>query len=119
MKKIENMRKKFLILFACIAVFVVLYDKFTTMPEYEGKGKGFLGEVWVRVTIDGKEIKNIIVIKHGDTPKIAKTAINSLIPEIILNQSLEVDTVAGATYTSKGIKEAVRQAVVEAGVNFK
>lgn len=119
MKRIENIRQKFLIAFACIAVFVVLYDKVTALPEYEGKGKGFLGEVWVRVTVDGKKIKNIIVTKHEDTPGIAKTAINSLIPEIILNQSLDVDTVAGATYTSKGIKEAVREAAVKAGVNFK
>jgi urocanate reductase len=119
MKKIENMRQKILIVFACIAVLVVLYDKFTTLPEYEGKGKGFFSEVWVRVTMDGKEIKNIIVTKHGDTPEIVKIAINNLIPEIILNQSLEVDTVAGATYTSKGIKEAVREAIVKAGVNFE
>jgi uncharacterized protein with FMN-binding domain len=119
MKKIENMRQKILIVFACIAVLVVLYDKFTAFPEYEGKGQGFLGEVWVKVTMDGKEIKNIIVTKHGDTPGIAKTAINGVIPEIIMNQSLEVDTVAGATYTSKGIKEAVRGAAVKAGINFK
>lgn len=119
MKKIEKMRQKILIVFACIAVLVVLYDKFTAMPEYEGKGQGFLGEVWVKVTMDGKEIKNIIVTKHGDTPGIAKTAMDSVIPEIIMNQSLEVDNVAGATYISEGIKEAVREAVVEAGVNFK
>lgn len=119
MKKIENIRQKILIVFACIAVFVVLYDKFTTMPEYEGKGQGFFGEVWVKVTMDGKEIKNIIVTKHGDTPSIAKAAMDSVIPKIIMNQSLEVDNVAGATYISEGIKEAVRKAIIKAGVNFK
>ena len=118
MKKIEDMRQKFLIVFACIAVLVVLYYKFTTLPEYEGKGKGFAGEILVKVTMDGEEIKKIIVINHKDDPRIANAAINGVIPEIIMKQSLKVDVIAGATYTSQGIKEGVRAATEKAGINF-
>lgn len=103
----------------CLGVFVVVYHKFTTLPEYEGKGRGFAGEILVKVTMDGKEIKKIIVIKHKDDPRIANRAIDGIIPEIIMQQSLEVDSIAGATYTSQGIKEGVRTATENAGVYFE
>lgn len=119
MKKIENIRWTFLVTLMCLGVLVVVYHKFTTLPEYEGKGKGFAGEISVKVTMDGEEIKKIIVINHKDDPRIANTAINGVIPEIIMKQSLEVDSIAGATYTSQGIKEGVRAATEKAGVNFE
>lgn len=69
--------------------------------------------------MDGDRIKKIIVINHKDDPRIANTAINDVVPEIIMKQSLEVDSIAGATYTSQGIKEGVRAATEKAGVNFE
>lgn len=37
----------------------------------------------------------------------------SIIDDIIKNQSSDVDTVSGATYSSTGIKEAVRKALIK------
>jgi len=119
MKKIENVRWTMLVTLMCIGILVVVYDKFTTLPEYEGKGKGFAGEISVKVTMDGEEIKKIIVINHKDDPRIANAAIDGIIPEIIMKQSLEVDSIAGATYTSQGIKEGVRAATLKAGAHFE
>lgn len=119
MKKIENMRWSILVTLMCFGVFVVIYGELTSLPEYEGKGNGFAGEILVKVSMNDDKIKNIIVVDHDDTPEIANTAISCVIPEIIMKQSLEVDSIAGATYTSEGIKEGVRAATEKAGVNFE
>lgn len=46
-----------------------------------------------------------------DTKRIAEPAIEKLTSEIIAKQSVDVDDVAGATYTSQGFKEAVADAL--------
>lgn len=110
MRKIDMIRKVAVTSFICIGIFAGIYERVTALPEYEGRGQGFLGEVSVKITMDGKEIRNIMVTGHGDTPEIAQRAIDKIIPEIIIKQSVEVDDIGGATFTSRGIKEAVREA---------
>jgi uncharacterized protein with FMN-binding domain len=51
------------------------------------------------------------VIKMAETKRIAEPAIEKLTAEIIAKQSVEVDSVAGATYTSEGFKEAIADAL--------
>ena len=65
---------------------------------YTGTGNGRNGEIRVEVTIeeDGT-IADISVGENAETPAIAGTAISQL-PQLMLeNQTLNVDSVAGAT----------------------
>ena len=48
-----------------------------------------------------------------ETKRIAEPAIEKLTAAIIEKQSVEVDDVAGATYTSQGFKEAVKNALAK------
>lgn len=114
MRKIDMIRKVAVASFICMGIFAGVYERVTALPEYEGRGQGFLGKVSVRVAMDGVEIKSITVTGHGDTPEIAQRAIDKIIPEIIIKQSVEIDDIGGATYTSRGIKEAVREATERA-----
>lgn len=77
----------------------------------EGTGLGYKDDITVSVETEGDKIVAIKVISMKDTKRIAEPAIEKLTAEIIAKQSVEVDSVAGATYTSEGFKEAVADAL--------
>lgn len=83
---------------------------------YEGVGQGLNGEITLEITMDGDQLTSIEVIDHQESPSISDPAFDRTPQAIIDQQSLEVDTVAGATYTSLGIIEAVEDALNKAGL---
>lgn len=82
---------------------------------YEGSGKGFAGEIKVRVTVTGGKIADIEIISHSDGVSYIKKA-SAVLTSIINSQSTNVDAVSGATYSSVGIVSAVRDALSKAVV---
>lgn len=78
---------------------------------YEGTGKGNNGEIKVKVTVEGGNVVAVELVEHSETDGIYQTAEESVTAQIIKKQTTEVDTVSGATNTSKGIMEAVAQAL--------
>lgn len=83
---------------------------------YLGESKGYGGNIKVKVTIESGKIKNIEVISHSETPKYYENG-SRVIESIIKANSTDVDAVSGATLTSNGIKNAVRDALSKAGLN--
>lgn len=82
---------------------------------YYGSGTGFGGPLKVMVEISGGKIASIQIVENSDgSDYISKAA--SLIDSIITTQSTNVDTVSGATYSSVGIIQAVRDALSQAAV---
>lgn len=82
---------------------------------YTGTGTGFKGGTTkISVTISGGKIASINTISHGDTPKFYQRVKDVIPNKIISAQSTSVDTVSGATYSSKGIIEAVKNALSQA-----
>lgn len=82
---------------------------------YYGSGTGFGGPLKVMVEISGGKIASIQIVENSDgSDYISKAA--SLIDSIIATQSTNVDTVSGATYSSVGIIQAVRDALSQAAV---
>lgn len=75
----------------------------------EGSAAGFKDDIKVFVEVNGGKIVSIQA-EHKDTKRIAGPAIEKLTKAILEKQSSNVDDVAGATYTSKGFKEAVAKA---------
>lgn len=86
-----------------------------TAGEYTATGAGLNGPIEVTVTFEADKIADIKIGAHSETPGISDPAFNTVPAAIIENQSLAIDVVAGATFTSKGILEAVEAAVVMAG----
>lgn len=82
--------------------------------EYLGEGRGIGGAVKVKVTMDGDKISSIEVVSHDETEIISDKAISDLPVSIVEKQSTEVDTISGATVTSKAIIEAVNDALEQA-----
>ena len=82
---------------------------------YTGSGTGFKGRTTkVSVTVANGKVTNIETLSYGDDRKWYERASSSVIPKIISNQSTSVDTVSGATYSSKGIMSAVANALSQA-----
>ncbi|MFR5598791.1 MAG: FMN-binding protein [Holdemania filiformis] len=51
------------------------------------------------------------VLEQAETPNIYAGAEEQFIPELIKTQNLEIDAVAGATNSSNGLREAVKNAL--------
>ena len=86
-----------------------------TAGTYTATAQGMNGEVTVSVTFDNSSIKKIKIDKHQETVGISDAAIKQIPEQIIKMQSLAVDTVSGASVTSKAILSAVSSAVEQAG----
>ena len=83
---------------------------------YYGTGTGFAGPLTVKVVISDGKIASIEITKTDDGDSFIQKA-SGLISNIVSSQSTNVDTVSGATYSSVGIIEAVRDALSQAAVD--
>lgn len=82
--------------------------------SYEGSGMGFGGEITVSVAVSDGQITDITVLSAGgEDPAYYNQALNVL-DSILKKQSTEVDTVSGATYSSTGLIDAVKDALGKA-----
>lgn len=88
---------------------------------YAGVGEGgFGGDIYVEVTIDENgRIDAIEVTDHAETASFLMMASAQTTMQIIATQTTGVDTVAGATYSSQAIINAVENALADvAGIDL-
>ena len=78
---------------------------------YKGTGEGFGGDIKVEVEVKDGKVVNIEILDHSETPDISDPALEKIPGAIVEAQSVEVDDISGATFSSKGIKEAVKDAL--------
>ena len=85
---------------------------------YYGSARGYAGNIRVRVVIkDHKMISiDVVEVEADDAPYVAK-AKKGVISAMLKTQSLSVDAVSGATYSSNGIIKAVENAIARASGN--
>lgn len=83
---------------------------------YIGTGSGFAGAITVQVTVSDGKISDISVLSASDDSPYLDNAM-SLLNNIIASNSTNVDTVSGATFSSVGLIEAVRNALANAGAD--
>ena len=81
---------------------------------YTGSSSGYNGTITVKVTIENDNIVNVQVTDTVDDKPFITNAISGIISSILSNQSSNVDTVSGETYSSKGIINAVNNALAKA-----
>lgn len=82
-----------------------------TDGTFTGEGQGNNGPIKVEVTVKDGSITEIQVLEQAETPNIYAGAEEQFIPELIKTQNLEIDAVAGATNSSNGLREAVKNAL--------
>ena len=72
---------------------------------------GLGGRIMVKVTVVDGAITAIDVLESHESPEIGDVAIEKLIAKMIEGNTASVDTVGGATITSRALCEAVSQAM--------
>ena len=78
--------------------------------EYIGVGKGFEGDVKVKVTMDGNKIAKIDVLEQKES--MPQTAMTDIPARVLAAQSVEgIDVVAGSTVSSNALIEAIKDAL--------
>ena len=82
---------------------------------YESSAQGMDGTVSISVTIVGGAITAIEVLDDNETAGVGDKALEIIPGRVIENQSLAVDSVAGATISSAAIKAAIADAITQAG----
>ena len=83
-----------------------------------GKAPGIEGEdIVVEVTATADEIFSITVTEQNETPGIGSVACETLPEAIVAAQSIQVDDISGATVSSTAIKDAVKMALEDAGLD--
>lgn len=103
-----------------------------TAGTYTASSQGMNDTVEVSVEVSEEAIVSVVVTKNSETPGIGSPLKNAkgevlaeggkapteLIPEMIVaNQSLDIDTVTGATITSYAVMNAVKDCLTQAGAN--
>ncbi len=78
---------------------------------YTGQGNGFRGAISAQVTVEGGRITDVTILSSQDDSDFLQRAQNGVIPAILNAQSVNVSAVSGATWSSRGILEAVADAL--------
>lgn len=81
---------------------------------YTGTAEGYRGDITVSVTVSDGMITSVEIVSTNDDYKFYSRAEQGISDEIIKNQTLDVDAVSGATYSSQGIINAVNNALQSA-----
>lgn len=84
----------------------------------EGTGVGKHGDVTVAVTFDGGKITDIKVVKEQENKVLARGVYTDLKDQVIATNSADLDVISGATFSSKGFLDAVKDAAKKAGVTL-
>ena len=81
--------------------------------EYEGVGQGFKSLIKVKVKVSHSKIEWVHLISHGDDAAYFNRA-KVIMDKVAEKNSLNVDTVSGATFSSNGILLAIKNALSKA-----
>ncbi|MGT2957679.1 flavocytochrome c [Streptococcus bovimastitidis] len=84
---------------------------------YEVTTPGHNGKLPMSVTFSKDRIEKIDIDSSGETGGIADVVFTRIPNEILEGQTLNVDTVSGASVTSNGVLDGVARAVKKAGAN--
>ncbi len=113
------MKKLLCALLSLVMVLTAVSALAATDGAYTASGKGNNGDVKVEVVVAGGKIESVAILEHQETPGISDKAVNELPAAIVAAQGLGIDTVSGATNTSKAILAAVEDCLTQAGADVE
>ena len=105
------------------AMLIALVMMLTMVPamadEVTGTAKGFGGDVTVTLTVENGVITAAKAEGVDETPGVGTPALEQLPAAMVAGNTVNVDVVAGATFTSNGVIEAAKAALTAAGLNVE
>lgn len=83
--------------------------------SFQGSGMGFGGIIKLEILVENHGIVQVEILSADGEDEAYYTQARDVLPNAIVEaQSSEVDSVSGATFSSKGIIEAAKEALEEA-----
>ena len=120
------MHNRILIITLCMLLIVPIFSGFAAdaatpykAGTYSAAAQGREGAVKVEVSFSATKITGIKIIGESETAGLGDAALEKVKKQILDGQTLAVDTVAGATYSSKALLDAVESCVKQAGGNVE
>ena len=91
----------------------------TKIPgKYTGSGQGKESEINLEVEVGSDKIVNVKPLDKYAPDSLADNAFKKMAQKIVDHQSVDIDVVSGASETSRGIIEGVKEALGKAQVDF-
>ncbi|WP_022818742.1 ABC transporter substrate-binding protein [Fusobacterium russii] len=110
----KNIRK------ICLFVLLLIFSISAFGNTYKGLSKGYQNDIEVEVVLnENGKINDVKILKNQDTKGIGDIAGKKIPQLIVKKQSLDIDSVAGATITSEAIVTATANAIKAAGLDVK
>ena len=89
---------------------------FTFKPgTYTAKAYGNISDIELECTFSETALTDVKIVGQNETPALFSQVENELIPAILDNQAGGVDSITGATNSSRAVKEAIADCVAQAG----
>ncbi len=122
--------KKVIAMFLCMAMLLTLTACSSTATNdskanseglsfnpgtYVAEASGKNGLLKLEVKVDKSKILSVKVLEHNETAILSDTPIATIPQKIVEGQTLKVDTISGATFTSNAILTAAKAALTQAG----
>lgn len=82
---------------------------------YTATAEGYMGLTTLETKFSEDKILSVDILSCGDTAHICRYALDDVPDKIVERQSLRIEAVAGATYTSTAILNAVASCAAQAG----
>lgn len=93
----------------------VAYSKAMTAGTYTAVRHGHHSDVVVEVTVSQDAIESVKILEEGETYNLADGAFTTIPERIVACQTTNVDSITGATYSSKAVCAAVADCIEQAG----
>ena len=85
---------------------------------YSATSRGFGGDVTVTLTVEGDQLTDVKAEGADETAGIGSVALEELPRKMLEMNSVEVDGVTGATFTSDAVLAAAAQALSQSGAKL-
>ena len=99
-----------------LALMMALSLNFALAEDYTATAKGFGGDVTVTLTVENGTITAVKAEGANETEGIGTKALEQMPADMVARNSVTVDAVSGATFTSNAVLEAAAAALEAAGL---
>jgi len=109
--------KRIVALLTVLAMMLSIVPAMAETVTGTGTAKGFGGDVTVTLTVTDGVITEVKAEGAGETPGVGTPALEQLPAAMAAGNTVNVDIVSGATFTSNAVLEAAKAALAAAGLN--
>ena len=82
---------------------------------YDASAVGMDGKIAIHVSVASNKIQKIEVTDQNETAGVGDCALNTVADAVVAQQSLNIDSVSGATISSAAMKSAIGDTIKQAG----